>query len=129
MVQTLGIPHLFSRDGSRQHFAKPVPGSLHFGPDVEEVVAIELPVQRLALVGGGPRVTLAWFKHQGPGDVMFSEQQGRVSSAGGEMTTMATFSEPGRYTVRVRATDSSVSGAGHAQCCWTNGFVRITVTR
>jgi len=79
--------------------------------------------------GGGPRVTLAWFKHQGPGDVSFTEEQGRVSSAGGEMTTMATFSEPGDYILRVRATDSGVSGAGHAQCCWTNGFVRVTVTR
>jgi len=45
------------------------------------------------------------------------------------MATMATFTEPGEYIVRVRANDSSgVSGAGHSQCCWTNGFVRIAVS-
>jgi hypothetical protein len=30
----------------------------------------------------------------------------------------------------VRANDASgVANAGHAQCCWTNGFVKVTVTR
>jgi hypothetical protein len=42
---------------------------------------------------------------------------------------MATFSAPGEYVVRVRANDASgVAGAGHAQCCWTNGFIKVTVT-
>lgn len=45
------------------------------------------------------------------------------------MTTIATFSEPGDYVVRVRATDSGIEAAGHSQCCWTNGFVKVTVTR
>ncbi len=41
-----------------------------------------------------------------------------------------TFSAPGDYMLRVRANDASgVSGAGHAQCCWTNGFVKVTVTQ
>ncbi len=74
-------------------------------------------------------VTLTWFKHQGPGDVTFSEPTAEVPVTGGSATTMATFSEPGEYVLRVRATDASgVRGAGHAQCCWTNGFVRVTVT-
>ena len=73
-------------------------------------------------------VTLTWFKHQGPGDVSFSQETGRVPTSGGSMTTTATFSKPGEYTVRVRANDASgVAGAGHAQCCWTNGFVRVVV--
>ena len=75
-------------------------------------------------------VTLTWFKHQGPGAVTFSEATGEVANAGGEMRTMATFGEPGEYIVRVRANDASgVAGAGHAQCCWTNGFLKVTVTR
>jgi hypothetical protein len=73
-------------------------------------------------------VALRWFKHQGPGDVTFSEESGEVPIEGGAMTTMATFEVPGEYVVRVRANDSSgVSSGGHAQCCWTNGFVRVNV--
>ncbi len=78
---------------------------------------------------GAPPVTLAWFKHQGPGTVTFVPPTGRATAAGAEVTTQATFSQPGDYLVRVRANDSSVAGAGHAQCCWTNGFLKVTVTR
>lgn len=79
---------------------------------------------------GNVPVTLTWFKHQGPGDVTFDTPTEQVDVAGGEMTTTATFGEPGEYVLRVRATDASgVSGAGHAQCCWTNGFVKVTVTQ
>ncbi len=74
-------------------------------------------------------VDLTWFKHQGPGDVEFDEAELEVPTSGGEATTTVTFSEPGQYVLRVRANDASgVAGAGHAQCCWTNGFVRVTVT-
>ena len=45
----------------------------------------------------------------------------------GEAGVMETFSEPGDYLVRVRATDSSITEAGHAQCCWTNAYLRVTV--
>ncbi len=75
-------------------------------------------------------VTLTWFKHQGPGQASFSPDTAKVDIDNGSMTTVVTFSEAGEYVLRVRANDASgVSGAGHAQCCWTNGFVRITVTR
>jgi len=72
-------------------------------------------------------VSLMWFKHQGPGSVTFPTPSPKPAAADGMATTTATFSEPGTYILRVRANDSSVSGAGHAQCCWTNGFVRVTV--
>jgi hypothetical protein len=79
---------------------------------------------------GAVPVTLTWFKHQGPGAVKFTPATGRVPVTGGSATTAATFSEPGDYIVRVRANDASgVAGAGHAQCCWTNGFVKIHVTK
>jgi hypothetical protein len=73
-------------------------------------------------------VTLTWFKHRGPGEVAFSEETAQVPVEGGEASTQATFSAPGDYVVRVRANDASgVSGAGHAQCCWSNGFIQVRV--
>lgn len=81
----------------------------------------------------GTPVSLMWFKHQGPGgpgEVVFSERAPKVDSANGAASTTATFSEPGEYVLRLRANDASgVTDAGHAQCCWTNGFVKVTVTR
>lgn len=80
--------------------------------------------------GAAPPVTIAWFKHQGPaGAVTFQPATGRAASAGASVTTQATFTEPGDYLVRVRANDSTVAGAGHAQCCWTNGFLKVTVSK
>ena len=76
----------------------------------------------------GGNIDAVWFKHQGPGSVTFSAPSSRLAPTGGTVTTNATFAAPGDYVVRVRLTDSSVSGAGHSQCCWTNGFIRVTVT-
>lgn len=83
----------------------------------------------VASVGrGNVAVSLTWFKHNGPGDVTFDPATPRPAAADGKATTTATFSAPGQYVLRLRANDASgVSGAGHAQCCWTNGFVKVTV--
>ena len=80
-------------------------------------------------------ITLTWFKHQGPGDVVFEPSTAELPVSGAEMATAATFSAPGEYLLRVRANDASgyragsltFASAGHAQCCWTNGFVKVTV--
>ena len=75
-------------------------------------------------------VTVTWIKHQGPGEVAFSEPSVRIPASGGEASVTATFDEPGEYVLRARANDASgVITGGHAQCCWTNGFIRVTVTR
>jgi hypothetical protein len=76
--------------------------------------------------GGGP--ALRWFKHSGPGDVTFSTPAPRPQANTGFATTTATFSAPGEYVVRLRANDGAVASAGHSQCCWSNGFVKVTVT-
>lgn len=77
---------------------------------------------------GNVPVTLTWFKHQGPGNVTFSVVSPRAADGDGMATTTATFDKPGDYILRVRANDASgVAGAGHAQCCWTNGFIRVAV--
>ena len=74
-------------------------------------------------------ILLAWFKHTGPGSVEFEPQEPLVDkAAGGESTTAATFSAPGDYVLRLRAVDlSGLRSGGHSQCCWTNGFVKVTV--
>ncbi len=78
----------------------------------------------------GVPVDLRWFKHSGPGHVSFHEESSEVPAEGGRMRTAVVLSEPGEYVLRVRANDASgVAGAGHAQCCWTNGFVKVTATR
>lgn len=117
------------------------PGGPWWGP-VEAVAGTPVPLTVWAWDDGRARgsiatagstgvpVTLTWFKHQGPGDVTFDEDSARVPVEGGKATTVATFMEPGDHVIRVRANDASgVSTAGHSQCCWTNGFVRVTVTR
>jgi hypothetical protein len=77
----------------------------------------------------GMNVNLMWFKHQGPGTVTFTPPNPRAG-ADDLATTTATFSEAGEYVLRVRANDASgIAGAGHAQCCWSNAFVKVTVTR
>ena len=48
---------------------------------------------------GGARVAtpvdLTWFKHQGPGDVVFTPTTNRLAATGGTGTTAATFSSRG----------------------------------
>ena len=75
-------------------------------------------------------ILLTWFKHRGPGAVELSESEPAVDKeAGGRSTTSAIFSTPGDYVLRVRANDySGNTSGGHAQCCWTNGYVRVTVS-
>jgi len=78
-------------------------------------------------------VTVTWFAHQSPPaaagrGVTFAPPSSRINATGGQASTQATFAAPGDYVVRVRANDASgVTGAGHAQCCWTNGFVNVVV--
>ncbi len=75
-------------------------------------------------------VGLSWFKHQGPaGEVTVDPRRVTVEGGTGEATATAVFSEPGEYVLRARidnwnANDSS----GGDQCCWSNAYVRVTVT-
>lgn len=79
-------------------------------------------------------INIKWFKHQGPGDVRFAERTAVVEPAawaqgdgvGARVATAVTFSAPGEYLLRVLA--FNVIREFEFQCCWTNGFVPITVT-
>ena len=83
-----------------------------------------------ALADGRP-INTKWFKHQGPGDVTFAERTARVDAdawapdGGAEVATAATFSEPGEYLLRLLA--FNVIREFEFQCCWTNGFLPVTV--
>lgn len=95
------------------------------------------PVGNVARRGiPGLPVNLTWTKHQGPGEVGFSNDAHTVDHKGGTATTMVSFSEPGEYLLRVHAIDASgleyegeeeLGMSGYAQCCWTNGFVPVSV--
>ena len=75
-------------------------------------------------------LNLTWHKHQGPASVSFSDPSPKVDrAAGGKATTTAIFNGAGEYILRVVANDvSGTYAAGHAQCCWTNAFLRVSVT-
>lgn len=80
-----------------------------------------------------PRVAnVSWHRHQGPADIVFEPEAHEpvdVEDPTGRATTTATFSVPGEYLLRVRADNFSSPDSSTAdQCCWTNGFVRVTVT-
>ena len=114
------------------------PGGITTGP-LSAVVGQPLPLvvwasddgkasSSVSTAGRALPVTLTWFLHQGPGDVVFSPITPILNRADSKASSTATFSAPGAYVLRVRANDSSgVAGAGHAQCCWTNGFVKVVV--
>lgn len=75
-----------------------------------------------------PPVSVTWTKFRGPGEVMFSEAKPKVDESDGRTTTTATFSAPGEYMLRAQGNDKSGDGGGGFQCCWTNTFVKVTVT-
>ena len=73
-------------------------------------------------------VRVTWFKHQGPvEEVIFEPRQITVPGTG-EASTLVTFTAPGQYLLRARVDNFSAndSSAGN-QCCWSNGYVAVTV--
>lgn len=77
-------------------------------------------------------INIKWFQHQGPGPVTFTERTTSVerdawiTDSGGQVTTRVTFSEPGTYMLRLLA--FNVIREFEFHCCWTNGFMPVTVT-
>jgi hypothetical protein len=77
-----------------------------------------------------PGMNVTWLKYSGPGPVVFDPVKVGFPELSGPSATKATFKEPGEYMVRVKADafGYSDSSAGN-QCCWTNGYQKVTVTR
>jgi len=88
-------------------------------------------------------ITLSWSEFRAPegATVKFSEEKPKVekmdfkkmpkaATFAGKGTTTATFSEPGEYMLYLAVNDASCVGGGNGfQCCWTNGHVKVTVTK
>lgn len=83
----------------------------------------ELSVQ---VDASGSPVTLRWFEYRGPGPVRFPDGRVNAGVEGRTATTYAVFDEPGEYVVHVLATNDDTEFDRY--CCWTNGYVHITVT-
>ena len=74
-------------------------------------------------------INVIWYKHSGPGPVVFSPPKVPVVELEGTATTSATFKQPGEYVLRVRADNfGRLDTSPGNQCCWTNGYVKVTVT-
>jgi hypothetical protein len=78
-----------------------------------------------------PPLAVKWAVHRQPtgATVKFDPPSPAISKDdGGKNTVNATFSAPGDYTLRVQANDSTGEGGGGFQCCWSNAYIRVTVT-
>jgi hypothetical protein len=68
-------------------------------------------------------VSLSWTTFRGRGTVTFAPAK-PIIDATGKATVTARFSEPGEYVLRVEAIDMP---SHDFQCCWSNGYVPVTV--
>lgn len=89
-------------------------------PDPDKVIRSLQTRYRRADPGLGG-VTVAWSKYRGPGTVSFADAAVQVVE--GVAETTATFDRAGEYVLRALVSDGSrITG-----CCWTNGYLRVTV--
>lgn len=86
-----------------------------------------IPVKREAV----PAMNVTFYKHAGPAaPVVFSAPKIPLAMVQGKASTTATFNEPGEYVIRARAdTFGNVDSTAADQCCWTNGYWKVSVTR
>lgn len=110
-----GTPSQGRRGGSSP------PQTARVGRPLEISVWLEHPFEERLWVG--------WVLYRGPAPVRFqpAETQVRLAERRGVATTAVTFAEPGEYELLVQSINSTAAFEFH--CCWTNGYVRVTVTR
>ena len=74
------------------------------------------------------RLAVTWTKFRGPGDVKFDNVKPTIDTEhGGKVTTNATFSAAGEYVLRLESNDSTGTGGGGFQCCWSTAHVAVSV--
>ena len=73
-------------------------------------------------------VWVGWTQYQGEGSATFSpaEQVIEMSNMKGVTSTRVTFTEPGEYQLLVQAINEWPAFEFH--CCWTNGYLSVTVS-
>ncbi len=73
-----------------------------------------------------------WELHRGAPGVTFAPQMqsGLEGEGWAVASTQATFAEPGEYVIRVRVDNFAAEDSRFDYvCCWSNGFIPVTVTR
>jgi hypothetical protein len=81
--------------------------------------------------GSNPAMNVNWFKHSGPvgAAITFDPPRNPIQELKGMASTTATFERPGEYVVRVTADNfGRLDTSSGNQCCWTNGYIKVTVT-
>lgn len=83
----------------------------------------------------GSPINVRWNRYRGPAEVKFENARPKVELApqgeglkkfNGKVTTTATFSQPGDYTLHLTVNDYSDEG-DRGLCCWTFGTVNVVV--
>jgi hypothetical protein len=75
-----------------------------------------------------PAMNVTWYKHSGPGPIVFTPPKASLEQLNGTAATSATFKQAGEYVIRVRADNfGRLDTSPGNQCCWTNGYVKVTV--
>ena len=105
---------------------KPLPLAIWI---TDDSVREQDPVTVVAKGKPRPAMNVNWYKHSGPGAVAFSQSRQPIFELKGMASTTASFTQPGEYVVRVRADNfGRLDTSAGNQCCWTNGYVKVTVT-
>jgi hypothetical protein len=90
----------------------------------------DTPAGRGRGAGGffNPPLAVTWSWMRGPAAPKFENAKPSIdANDGGKATTSVTFSSPGDYLLRVEGNDSTGSGGGGFQCCWTTAHIAVSV--
>ena len=93
-------------------------------PEVEEEEEPD-SATAAAIAAGGPAAAAALRRQrEPPGPEVIP-----LSEGSGTGRVIVTFSEPGEYLMLAQVDNFGAADSGSGdQCCWTNGYVRVTVT-
>lgn len=121
----INIPEPFGRGRGRGRGGEPAAGR---GGDA----AAQAPGRGRGAAGAEffapPRLAANWTKFRGPGDVKFDSARPSIDMEhDGKATTNARFSAPGEYILRLESNDSTGTGGGGFQCCWSTAYVAVSV--
>jgi len=78
-----------------------------------------------------PPISVTWAVYRQPvgAVVKFDPPKPKIDVANaGKNETKATFSVPGDYLIRIQGNDNTGDGGGGFECCWSNAYVKVTVT-
>ena len=78
-----------------------------------------------------PPISVTWAVYRQPAGaaVKFDPAKPKIDAAnGGKNETKATFNAPGEYLLRIQGNDNTGDGGGGFECCWSNAYVKVTVT-